>query len=45
MGCFHSSLHQIEYIFNANDILYLTQSWNIVKTHDLQKFGQDVLIE
>ncbi len=45
MGCFHSSLNQIEYIFDSNDILYLTQSWTIIKAHDLQKFGQDFLIE
>jgi hypothetical protein len=46
MGCVSSSLNriEIEYIFNSNDIFYLTQSWNIIKTHDLRKFSQDVLI-
>lgn len=46
MGCFHSSTNRIcnQYVMNSFDILYLTQSWNIVKSQNLQKFGQDVLI-
>ncbi|CAF2377506.1 unnamed protein product [Rotaria sp. Silwood2] len=47
MGCFYSSINQInsEYVLNSIDILYLTQSWNIIKTHNLHKFAQDVLIK
>ncbi|CAF3454470.1 unnamed protein product [Rotaria socialis] len=47
MGCFHSSIRRIsnDSIFDSNDILHLTQSWNIIKTHNLQKFAQAVLIK
>ncbi|CAF1228663.1 unnamed protein product [Rotaria magnacalcarata] len=47
MGCFHSSIRRISnyYIFDSNDILHLTQSWNIIKAHNLQKFAQDILIK
>ncbi|CAF3391445.1 unnamed protein product [Rotaria sp. Silwood1] len=47
MGCFYSSINQIntENVLNSIDVLYLTQSWNIIKTHNLQKFAQDVLIK
>jgi hypothetical protein len=46
MGCSHSSLNQIEneYIFNSNDVFYLTQSWNIIKNHNLQNFAQDIFL-
>jgi hypothetical protein len=46
MGCLNSSFNRIEvhYIFNPNDILYLTQSWSIIKTHDPQKFAHEVLV-
>ena len=46
MGCLNSSLNRIEvqYLFNSTDILYLTQSWNIIKAHDLKKFAHEILI-
>ncbi|CAF0972574.1 unnamed protein product [Rotaria sordida] len=47
MGCYFSSINTVssEDILNKIDILYLIQSWNIIKTHSLHKFAQDVLIK
>jgi hypothetical protein len=46
MGCLHSSLNriQIEHAFNSEDILHLTQTWSILKIHDIVKFADDVLV-
>ncbi len=46
MGCFHSSTNrvQIQNTFTSDDILYLKQSWGILKTHDVIKFSDEVLI-
>jgi hypothetical protein len=46
MGCFYSSINrvQVQNTFTSDDILYLNQSWNILKTHDIVKFADEVLI-
>jgi hypothetical protein len=46
MGCFYSSLNRIhlQHSFNSDDVLYLTQTWNILKAHDIIKFADEVLI-
>ncbi len=47
MGCVPSLSNriQVRYSFTPKDILYLTQSWNILKTHDIIKFADEVLIK
>ncbi|CAF1421294.1 unnamed protein product [Adineta steineri] len=46
MGCSYSTLNRIEteQRFKPDDILYLTQSWNMIKAHEFQKFTQQILI-
>ncbi len=46
MGCFYSSRNriQIQNSFTSKDILYLTQTWNVLKIHDIIKFADEVLI-
>ena len=47
MGCVYSSRNRIQSqeSFTSEDILYLTQSWNILKNHDIIKLGDQVLIK
>jgi hypothetical protein len=46
MGCCCSSLNrvQVQHSFTTEDILCLTQTWSILKTHDIIKFADEVLI-
>jgi hypothetical protein len=46
MGCFYSSPNriQIQHTFTTEEILYLNETWNILKTHDIIKFADEVLI-
>ena len=46
MGCFYSALNrvQVQNTFTSEEIRCLNQSWNILKTHDVIKFADEVLI-
>jgi hypothetical protein len=46
MGCLFSSLNriQIQHSFTSEEVLYLRESWNILKAHDIIKFADEVLI-
>lgn len=46
MGCINSSSNRIEvvHLFNSNEQMTLTQSWNIVKANQLRKFADEILI-
>ena len=47
MGCVYSTRNRIqsEQSFSSEDIFYLTQSWNILKSNDIVKLGDEVLIK
>ncbi|CAF2789037.1 unnamed protein product [Rotaria sp. Silwood2] len=46
MGCFYSSLKcsEKQYSFTSEEISYLTETWNILKTTGIVKFADEVLI-
>jgi hypothetical protein len=46
MGCFYSSRNRVQtqHTFTSEEILYLTQTWNILKAHDIIKFADEVLL-
>ncbi len=47
MGCFYSTRNRIEiqHSFTSQDIYYLTETWNILKAHDIIKFADEVLLK
>ena len=46
MGCFQSVTNRVQVLntFTSDDISYLNQTWSILKTHDVIKFADEVLI-